>query len=444
VNNVHTFLSKLTVNRSFMYDFVDANAPCFALGLVEERKQQCGLLALRPGELIPPAVSNVGFNFGHSLFGNDDFEVIHFAFQFYGFRTYNVLLNPSNPIVQAVVRRMVETGEYFFFALSPEQSVTAFRTEIGKQVLVGLKMHLRRILASSTTDAQYQRALTQFRQSMAPTDRLLNWACRDNRASLDLNHDRLELNPSAETNEKPPPRRPSKAQSKPEPIRHPLSMLPTIAMLIDGELESAEELRTSLSAARKRPYLLDDDTVQRVFRLHADQLEFVPINREQLARWRAASPAPAQRAEIERLSKQLDRHEDVLAALVALARELESGTVEAIARMDEGELGLAMFDGTLSPPDGAPVSEGLRLQEQHAIAKVLDAYLEDLEENGFNDLDILGQMAPQMPLLKRLMEISNEGDMADLCDEFFALDRFVRQLERLAAGIRSGAIEVPS
>ena len=111
--------------------------------------------------------------------------------------------------------------------------------------------------------------------------------------------------------------------------------------------------------------------------------------------------------------------------------------------MDEGELGLAVFDGTMSPPDGAPLSEGLRRQEQHAIAQVLDAYLEDLEENGFNDLDILGQMAPQQPLLKRLMEISNEGEMADLCDEFFALDRFVGQLERLAEGIRSGAIAVP-
>jgi len=441
MNNVHTFVPKLTVNRSFMYGFVDADAPCFALGLVEERKLQCGLLALRPGEPIPPAVSSAGFSFGHSLFGNDDFEVIHFAFQFYGFRTYNVLLNPSNPIVQVVARRMVETGEYFFFALSPEQSVTAFRTEIGKQDLVGLKLHFRRILDSSTTDAQYQRALTQFRQSLAPTDRLLNWVGRDNRACLDLTHDRLELSPSAETHATPPPGGP--ANSKPEPICHPLSMLPTIAMLIDGELESAEELRTSLSAARKRPYLLDDDTVQRVFRLHGDQLAFVPIHRAQLARWCADSPAPAQRAEIERLSKQLDRHEDVLAALVALARELESGTAEAIARMDEGELGLAVFDGTLSPPDGAPVSEGLRLQEQHAIAKVLDAYLEDLEENGFNDLDILGQMAPQMPLLKRLMEISNEGEMADLCDEFFALDRFVGQLERLAEGIRSGAIAVP-
>jgi len=67
MNNVHTFVPKLTVNRSFMYDFVDAEAPCFALGLVEERKQTCGLLALRPGEPIPPAVSSAGFSFGHSL-----------------------------------------------------------------------------------------------------------------------------------------------------------------------------------------------------------------------------------------------------------------------------------------------------------------------------------------------------------------------------------------
>jgi hypothetical protein len=39
--------------------------------------------------------------------------VIHFAFEFRGFETYNVLLNPSNGLVQAVVRSMVERGGYF-------------------------------------------------------------------------------------------------------------------------------------------------------------------------------------------------------------------------------------------------------------------------------------------------------------------------------------------
>jgi hypothetical protein len=31
-------------------------------GLVEERKQPCGFLALRPAEVIPPEISGLGFN----------------------------------------------------------------------------------------------------------------------------------------------------------------------------------------------------------------------------------------------------------------------------------------------------------------------------------------------------------------------------------------------
>jgi hypothetical protein len=36
-----------------MREFLAADAPCFALGMVEERQRQCGLLALRPEEAIP-------------------------------------------------------------------------------------------------------------------------------------------------------------------------------------------------------------------------------------------------------------------------------------------------------------------------------------------------------------------------------------------------------
>src|SRR5258706_2353453 len=59
--------------------------------------------------------------------------------------------------------RMVESGDYFFFAISPNQSVTAFRSEIGQKNLAGLTTNLRQIQGSTTTDAQYQRALAQFR-----------------------------------------------------------------------------------------------------------------------------------------------------------------------------------------------------------------------------------------------------------------------------------------
>jgi len=74
-----------------MSDFVASETPCFALGLVEERKRRCGFMALRLVEPLPPAISDAGFRFGHSLYGNADFETVHFTFQFYGFHTYNVL-----------------------------------------------------------------------------------------------------------------------------------------------------------------------------------------------------------------------------------------------------------------------------------------------------------------------------------------------------------------
>src|SRR6266404_9794166 len=84
VSSMCRFVPKLTVNGQFMRDFMAEESPCFALGLVEERKQLCGFLALRPAEVIPPEISGLGFNFGHALLGTAEFEVIQFVFHFYG------------------------------------------------------------------------------------------------------------------------------------------------------------------------------------------------------------------------------------------------------------------------------------------------------------------------------------------------------------------------
>jgi hypothetical protein len=189
-------LSALSVNRSFMREFIEAETPCFALGLVEEQGQQCGFLALRPGEEIPPEASEGGFSFGHSLYGSSRFEVLHFAFQFYGFQTYNVLLNPNNPLVRTVLDTMVEGGDYFFFALSESGHVTAFRTEIGQETLSQVKANLSRIRQSTTTESQYELALCSFEENPEPEGVLLHWVCRDNIDYLDLSEDRLDLNPA--------------------------------------------------------------------------------------------------------------------------------------------------------------------------------------------------------------------------------------------------------
>lgn len=139
-----------------MREFISADAPCFALGLVEEGKRHCGFVALRPGKTIPREVSNRGFRFG---LGNDDFEVALFAFEFYGFETYNAPINPNNPLARAVLTTMAESGDYFFFALDSNERATAFRSDIGQGALMMLKENLARILGSTTTEAQYDKAL---------------------------------------------------------------------------------------------------------------------------------------------------------------------------------------------------------------------------------------------------------------------------------------------
>jgi hypothetical protein len=184
------------MNRQFVADFLAAEVPCFAMGVVEERKTSLAFLALRPAENIPSDITSGGFNFGHSVIGNSEFEVIQFAFEFYGYHTYNALVNPNNPIAQTVLKMMIDQGEYLFFAVNPGGSATAFKSEMGQSNLGGILPHLDRIKASNTTDSQYEKAVASFNKNPEPAGTMLNWVCRDNVEYLDMTGDTFVLNPA--------------------------------------------------------------------------------------------------------------------------------------------------------------------------------------------------------------------------------------------------------
>lgn len=195
MSNVYPLLPRLTVNSQFIDDFITAEAPCCALGLVEERKQTFGVLALRLEMVIPEEYTRTGFSFGHSLYGNADCVVVHFGFHFYHYATFNLLINPNNPVVRTVLNKMLETGNYFIFAVDPKGSVTAFRSELGQEDLIELKNNLPLIQNAKTTDTQYRETVAMFERNPNPSGQMLNWVCRDNADYLDLSQHRLELNP---------------------------------------------------------------------------------------------------------------------------------------------------------------------------------------------------------------------------------------------------------
>lgn len=132
----------------------------------------------------------------------------------------------------------------------------------------------------------------------------------------------------------------------------PISQMPLIAGMIDGAVDdTAEHLRT-LAEVRARPHALDDATIDRIERVHDEQLEFVAIYAEQLRRWRADQPGTAQLRELERLIAQNDRLRQLTADVLALAQELRQGTIERIMAMSDLELGLQTLLRT--PPSDPP------------------------------------------------------------------------------------------
>ena len=115
------FRPKLIVHRGFMQEFISAEPPCLALGLVEEQNRLSGFWALRTTEAIPPEVSAKGMNFGHSLLGTSEMEVIQFSFEFYGFETLQRARQSQQPRCARRARSHDGSRGLLLFCFGPEQ-----------------------------------------------------------------------------------------------------------------------------------------------------------------------------------------------------------------------------------------------------------------------------------------------------------------------------------
>ena len=133
--------------------------------------------------------------------------------------------------------------------------------------------------------------------------------------------------------------------SEQTPHWQPIMFMPSIAEMIDGMLESAQDVLNSLQQARTQPHVMDDYTIGRVREVHGTQLNDLWLYEEQLSRWRRDSPTARQWKEIGRLTDQLTALRQVLTACLALADEMKDGTIEKILAKDDIELAVEFLIG---------------------------------------------------------------------------------------------------
>jgi hypothetical protein len=125
-----------------------------------------------------------------------------------------------------------------------------------------------------------------------------------------------------------------------QPNWQPISQLPLIAQMIDGELGDTSTQYENLLPAKNKPHVLDDYTVGRLLKVFGERQEFFGIYAEQLAKWKALDLNATQKKEVTRLEAQLEKLVKVSTAVLDLANELKEGTIEKVLGKSDLELGL--------------------------------------------------------------------------------------------------------
>jgi hypothetical protein len=223
----------------------------------------------------------------------------------------------------------------------------------------------------------------------------------------------------------------------------PLSALPQIERDINEQFDNTRELYEHLCQGRDRPHLLGDALVERVLRHVADQVEFLPVYREQLALWYRSQPTASQFLELDRVTHQIDRWESLLNQQRSLAEELSAGTIDKMMALSNEELAQGVFSGKIPFPKAADHNRELVAAMRLQLATVLDLKFQDLESARTDDLEMLGGMRDYLAGFKGLMDSTSREKLDGLMQQFPSLYRLAKLLERVAAGIQAGEIQVP-
>ena len=152
----------------------------------------------------------------------------------------------------------------------------------------------------------------------------------------------------------------------------PLSALPEVSRDVDEQFTNTREQYEQLLRARDQPHLLDDAIVARVIRLVTDELEFLSVYREQLARWYQSQPAPGQFIELDRMTHQLDRWRELLEQQLALAQDLNVGTIDKVLAKSDHELAAALLAGDMKFPPANVTNAALVAAARVQMATVID------------------------------------------------------------------------
>lgn len=139
---------------------------------------------------------------------------------------------------------------------------------------------------------------------------------------------------------------------KQQPNWYGLNMLAIYLDLSYGQLSSSKKLLQDLTVYQKPPHALDDNTLDRIIKLHTEQSEHLWIYTEQCKRWRKIQPASQQLTTIDQIESNTKELEEVNRQILLTANQLKKNSIDRILATDDASLGLEFLANMLKLDDG--------------------------------------------------------------------------------------------
>ena len=138
-------------------------------------------------------------------------------------------------------------------------------------------------------------------------------------------------------------KKPGSHRAQPTQQWQPIARLPELHQHLSGMLESGEEQYQNLLEAKPKPWVLDDDTINRVIKAFTGWKRDVPLFEKQAQRWESQVETDGQRAELEQMRQVLVKLRQVTENVLTLSEELKRGTLERQLAKSDAELGLEVL-----------------------------------------------------------------------------------------------------
>lgn len=163
---------------------------------------------------------------------------------------------------------------------------------------------------------------------------------------------------------------------------------------IAGALDASREQLANLQQAKDKPYVLDDEIINRIIKSYTEQNKSIANEKKICLHWRQEKLIEEQFKMIDEIESNLVEMEKINHQILFLAEHYKDHTIDKILNMEEGELAIAYLSGKLYSPQAEEKSSSEHKPRRNRYPKNMlpmvdyeEIENEDMFSDGIVDLE---------------------------------------------------------